>query len=120
MRHLTLGTLTTLLLTFGITPSVSAESMTPYQEQTDTQNQRNVRSTEAFDLVSAAYRGELEPQGIPSYYELEQAYLAGEVDAKTLVDRAIAAGELSPVASEDEAYLNAVRLHLSELATDRN
>jgi len=120
MRHLTLGTLSTLLLTFGITPSVNAGSMTPSQEQTDNQNQRNVRSTEAFNLVSAAYRGELEPQGVPSYYELEQAYRAGEIDAETLVNRAIAADELSPAAAEDEAYINAVRLHLSELDTYKN
>ena len=120
MRHLTLGTLTALLLTLGVAPPTEAESRSATPEQTYTQNQQNVRSTAAFDLVSAAYRGKFEAQGIPSFYQLEEAYETGEVDAEKLVNRAIAAGELSPNAADDEGYLNAVRLHLSELNTDDN
>jgi hypothetical protein len=118
MRHLTLGTLTTLLLTLGVAPPAEPGSMSATQEQTYAQNQPNVRSTAAFDLVSAAYRGKFEAQGIPGFYQLETAYETGEVDAEKLVNRAIAAGELSPAAADDEGYLNAVRLHLSELNTD--
>ncbi|AFZ43976.1 hypothetical protein PCC7418_1807 [Halothece sp. PCC 7418] len=120
MGHLTLGTLTTLALTLGLALPAQAEGMQPTQEQTYAQNRQNVRETEAFNLVSAAYRGEFEPEGIPSYYKLEEAYEAGEIDAETLVNRAIAAGELSPTAANDEAYVNAVRLHLSELETTNN
>lgn len=116
MRNLTLGTLSTLLLSLGIAPATQAETMTTTQEQAYTQQNRNVRSTEAFDLVASAYRGKLESVGVPSYHQLEQAYQANQIDAEMLVDRAIAAGELSPAAAEDEAYLNAVSLHLSDLA----
>lgn len=116
MRNLTLGTLSTLLLTLGIAPATQAEPMRTPQEQAYTQQTRNVRSTEAFNLVASAYRGEFISQGIPSYHQLEQAYKTNQLDAEMLVERAIAAGELSPAAAEDEAYLNAVSLHLSDLA----
>ena len=116
MRKLTLGTLTTLLLTLGIAPAAQGETFSGTEEQALAQNRQNVRSTEAFDLVAAAYRGRFESEGVPSYYQLQQAYEVGEVDAKTLVSRAIEAGELSPAAAEDEGYINAVRLHLSGLS----
>lgn len=117
MRQLTLGTLTTLAVTLGVALPAPAAGMPPTQEQTYAQDRQNVRDTEAFNLVAAAYRGELEAQGIPSFHQLEEAYEAGEVDARTLVNRAIAAGKLAPAALEDDAYLNAVRLHLSDLET---
>lgn len=121
MRNLTLGTLTTLLLTLGVAPAAQAGGMyTGEEKQAVGQQQQNVRSTEAFDLVASAYRGEFQSQGIPSYYQLQQAYETGEVDAQKLVNRAIAAGELAPSAAEDEGYVNAVRLHLSDLSDDRN
>jgi len=114
MRHLTLGTLTTLMLTLGMAPAAQAEMHTT-EEKARVQNRQNVRSTEAFNLVASAYRGEFESQGIPGYNQLEQAYRSNQVDAETLINRAIAAGELSPAAAEDEGYVNAVSLHLSDL-----
>lgn len=69
----------------------------------------------AFDLVAWANRGELRTQGVPSYGQLEQAYKTHQIDAETLVNRAIAAGELSPEAAQDEGYMNAVELHLRDL-----
>lgn len=119
MRHLTIGTLTTLLLTLGIAPATEAETMSSTREETLAQSRYSVRDTEAFDLVASAYRGEFQSEGIPSYYQLEQAYQAGEVNAERLVNSAIAAGELDPAAAQDDAYLNAVSLHLSGLSQDR-
>ncbi|AFZ44714.1 hypothetical protein PCC7418_2571 [Halothece sp. PCC 7418] len=115
MRRLTLGTLTTLLLTLGATGTAQAEAMSSGNEQVRVQGHQNVRSTEAFNLVASAYRGEFRSQGVPSYGNLEQAYATGQIDAETLVNRAIAAGELAPAAAQDEDYLNAVSLHLSDL-----
>jgi hypothetical protein len=114
MRRLTLGTLTTLLLTLGAAGTAQAETMPSGNEQARVQ--RNVRNSEAFDLVASAYRGEFKSQGVPSYGQLEQAYRANQIDAETLVNRAIAAGELSPEAAQDEGYMNAVELHLRDLA----
>ena len=115
MRRLTLGTLTTLLLTLGAAGTAQAEMIPSGNEQARVQGNQNVRSTEAFDLVASAYRGEFKPQGVPSYGQLEQAYRANQIDAETLVNRAIAAGELSPEAAQDEGYMNAVDLHLGGL-----
>ena len=115
MRRLTLGTLTTLLLTLGAAGTAQAETTASGNEQARVQSSQNVRSTEAFDLVVSAYRGEFRSQGIPSYGNLEQAYTTNQIDAETLVNRAIAAGELSPKAAQDEGYLNAVQLHLKDL-----
>jgi hypothetical protein len=119
MRNLTLGTLSALLMTAGIVPAAQAETINAEAEQAYTQNQRNVRSTAAFDLVSSAYRGRLEAEGVPAYYQLQQAYETNQIDAEDLVNRAIAAGQLSPAAAEDEGYIEAVRIHLSDL-TDKD
>ncbi|AFZ51358.1 hypothetical protein Dacsa_2788 [Dactylococcopsis salina PCC 8305] len=64
MRKLALGTLTTLLLTFGIAPVAQGETFSETKEQALAQNQQNVRSTEAFDLVAAAYRGQFKSQSL--------------------------------------------------------
>jgi len=119
MRNLTLGTLSTLLMTVGVVPAAQAEAINPEEERAYTQDQANVRSTAAFDLVSSAYRGRLESEGIPSYYQLQQAYETSQIDAEDLVNSAIAAGQLSPAAAEDEGYIEMVRVHLSDL-TDKN
>ena len=87
---MTLGTLTTLLLTLGAAGTAQAETIPSGNNQARVQSNRNLRSTEAFDLVASAYRGELRNQGVPSYGNLEQAYKTNQIDAETLVNRAIA------------------------------
>jgi hypothetical protein len=77
---------------------------------------RDVRREEAFSLVRSAYRGEFEGEGIPPYNRLITAYETGEVDAQDVVEAAIADGELSPVALEDEDYINAVEAQLEFLS----
>lgn len=72
----------------------------------------DVRKTEAFNLVSSAYRGQFESQGIEGYALLVSNYNSGELTAEDLIRAAIDAGELSPKAMEDEAYVNAVELQL--------
>lgn len=119
MRHLTLGTLTTLLLTLGMIPTIQTETIASNQAQAEIDNESSVGPTEAFDLVARAYRGAFEAQGIPSYYELEQAYETGELDAEMLVKKAIEAGALSPDTAQDEGYINAVKLHLDRLTQEK-
>ncbi len=116
MRHLALGSLTSLFLILGVTPVALAEA-TPTPEKVDQNSQYNsVRDTEAFNLVSSGYRGDLKEQGIPAYAQFEQAYIAGNLDAETLVNSAIAAGKLSSEAIEDEAFIHAITLQLDALA----
>lgn len=72
----------------------------------------DVRRTEAFNLVSSAYRGQFEAQGINGYAVMISNYNSGELTAEDLINAAIEAGELSPMAIEDESYIEAVELQL--------
>jgi hypothetical protein len=78
----------------------------------------DVRRTEAFNLVSSAYRGDFEDQGINSYATMVSNYEAGELTAEDLVSAAIDAGELSPSAMEDDSYVQAVDSQLNSLTAN--
>jgi hypothetical protein len=75
----------------------------------------DVRRTEAFNLVSSAYRGQYEAQGIDGYAVMVSNYNSGELTAEDLINAAIEAGELSPGALEDDSYVEAVELQLESL-----
>jgi hypothetical protein len=75
----------------------------------------DVRRTEAFNLVSSAYRGDFEDQGIDGYAVLISNYESGQTTAEDLIQAAIDAGELSPMALEDDGYVEAVQLQLDGL-----
>lgn len=75
----------------------------------------DVRRTEAFNLVSSAYRGDFEDQGINSYAVLVTNYETGDLTAEDLIGAAVDAGELSPMALEDESYVEAVDAQLNAL-----
>ena len=77
----------------------------------------DVRRTEAFNLVSSAYRGDFEDQGINSYAVLVTDYEDGQLTAEDLIQAAIDAGELSPSALEDTSYVEAVDAQLDSLTT---
>ena len=76
----------------------------------------DVRRTEAFNLVSSAYRGQFEQQGVNSYAVMISDYETGELTAETLINAAIEAGELSPNAMQDESYIRAVDSQLEALS----
>jgi hypothetical protein len=76
----------------------------------------DVRREEAFDLVRSAYRGEFEGEGIPPYHQLIMNYESGEIEARDVVEAAVADGELSPAALEDEDYIEAVEAQLEFLS----
>ena len=116
MKRIFIGGLSVLLMSAATAPAVIAQTRTNPSMQTDSSMMYDVRKTEAFNLVSSAYRGEFEEQGIPSYAQLSNEYEAGIISAEDVVKAAIKAGELSPRALEDEDYLNAVQLQLNALA----
>lgn len=90
-----------------------------YQEaaSSDLDSPYDVRRTEAFNLVSSAYRGDFEEQGINSYAVLVSNYESGELTAEDLIDAAIESGELSPQAMEDGSYIEAVDAQLQGLTS---
>ena len=75
----------------------------------------DVRRTEAFNLVSSAYRGDFEKQGIDGYQVLISDYETGKVTADDLIKAGIDSGDLSPKAAEDDSYVNAVDSQLMSL-----
>ncbi len=75
----------------------------------------DVRRTEAFNLVSSAYRGDFEKQGIDGYQVLISDYETGNITAEDIIKAGIDSGELSPKAAEDDSYVSAVDSQLMSL-----
>lgn len=98
-------------------PATRTEEKLQEAQSSDLDSAYDVRRTEAFNLVSSAYRGDFEEQGINSYAVLISNYEAGELTAEDLIEAAIESGELSPSALEDSAYVEAVDSQLSALTS---
>ena len=98
-----------------VEPETRTEETLEEVQLNDSDANYDVRRTEAFNLVSSAYRGDFEDQGINSYAVLIENYESGELTAEDLIQAAIEAGELSPSAMEDDSYVNAVDAQLDAL-----
>ena len=98
-----------------VEPETRTEETLEEVQSNDSDANYDVRRTEAFNLVSSAYRGDFEDQGINSYAVLLENYETGELTAEDLIQAAIEAGELSPSAMEDDSYVNAVDAQLDAL-----
>ena len=72
-----------------------------------------------FSLVSLANQGYFQAQGIPSSSGLIVAYESERVSAEDLVKSAIATRRLSPEVLNDQSYLSAVNVQLSNLEPNR-
>lgn len=99
----------------ALEPSTRAEETYQEAASSDLDSPYDVRRTEAFNLVSSAYRGDFEDQGINSYAVLVGNYESGELTAEDLIGAAIESGELSPGAMEDDSYVQAVDAQLKGL-----
>ncbi|MCC5662636.1 hypothetical protein LC653_01475 [Nostoc sp. CHAB 5784] len=71
-----------------------------------------------FNLVSLAYQGGLEEQGIPNGGTLISERQNRNIVAEDLVKAAISANKLPPQILNDQNYLNAVRSQLTSLSRD--
>ena len=100
----------------AVEPTTRAEeTLEEAQSGNDYSANYDIRRTEAFNLVSSAYRGEFEDQGVNSYATFISNYETGELTAEDLIDAAIEAGDLSPSAMEDTSYVEAVESQLDAL-----
>lgn len=111
MKRLILTTLPALLALGAVAPAAVAQ--TDPDVRPSYTSVRDVRATEAFNLVSLAYRGEFEDEGISSYGQLVQDYRTGDITAEDVVRAGIEDGYLSERALDDGAYLNAVATQLN-------
>lgn len=66
-----------------------------------------------FGLVSLAYQGEYQMQGIPGFGSFYSASSSKTITAKDLVKAAIDANQLSQDTQTDRGYLNAVEQQLT-------
>ncbi len=66
-----------------------------------------------FNLVSLAYQGEYQTQGIPGFGSFKAGIVSESITAKDLVKAAIDAHQLTPDTQTDFGYLNAVEQQLS-------
>jgi hypothetical protein len=66
-----------------------------------------------FSLVSLAYQGEYQTQGIPGFGSFQSATSSKTITAKDLIKAAIDANQLTPDTQTDRGYLNAVEQQLS-------
>lgn len=101
----------------ALEPTTRTEETFQEAAASDLDSPYDVRRTEAFNLVSSAYRGDFEDQGINSYAVLVDNYESGELTAEDLIGAAIESGELSPQAMEDDSYIQAVDAQLKGLTS---
>lgn len=141
MKYLTLGSISALFLLAADTSAVSAQGyeqsanndsfyLSQYEEpellDDEPLDEEPVEvgelvdeyETSPFELVTLARRGYLENQGIPAYGAFEDSVDAGEIEVDEIIQAAIDAGRLAPVAYDDEGYEFAVRLQLRALDDD--
>lgn len=111
MKRLVLGGITTLLMSTAVAPAAVAEIHSDVSSSP--MSYEDIRMTEAFNLISFAYRGQFEDEGIAGYSELVNDYRTGNIDAEAIIRAGIEDGYLTESALEDEDYLEAVRTQLN-------
>lgn len=79
---------------------------------TNASNNAATPSITPFELISRAYQGSYQMQGIPGFASFQSAISSQTITAKDLVKVAISAKELAPATQTDRNYLNAVELQL--------
>jgi hypothetical protein len=121
MRRSISTLLTALLLSGAILPAaVSAQgtktsptSLNPYVV-----NPSSTHQTSPFDLAYLAYRGYLNPEGIPSSGVLIAALVSETVTAQDIMQAAVKANRLSAQTLNDKGYRFALENFLQEFTAD--
>lgn len=111
VRHFILSSLSVLLFSTATVSVVHA--------QTTSAPAPNASSTSVeltpFDLVSLAYQGFLESEGVPKFNRLIFEYRVGRFEAEELVRAAIATRRVPADTINDRRYLTAVERQLDDL-----
>lgn len=141
MRRLIFGTLSLLMMSTAISPTLRAQETMP-SNSTDRGNtsiptfsgqeampnnstqmgntSNNARMTTPFNLAYKAYQGEFSEQGIPGYDAFLTGYRTGEFSAKDVVKSAVNANQLSSQLLSDQEYIDAVEAQIEGLAAGNN
>ncbi|MEM9271856.1 MAG: hypothetical protein AAGA80_02670 [Cyanobacteria bacterium P01_F01_bin.143] len=111
MKSILIGTLSTILLSTMAVPALSQVSL-------NSSKTGNIIEITPFALVTGAYQGRFENQGIPSSGIFLNKVRTNKIDAEDLVRSAIAAGRLSENTLYDQSYLNSVEALIDNLDKD--
>ena len=112
MNKILIGTLSTILLSTIAAPAL-AEQLT-----LGSSRDLNVAEITPFDLVTGAYQGRFEDQGIPSSAVFLARVHSNKISAEDLVNSAISAGRLSESTLSDQSYLNSLESIMDNLDKD--
>lgn len=112
MNRILIGTLSTILLSTIAAPTLA--------DQVTLGSSSNIDIVEItpFALVTGAYQGRFEDQGIPSSAIFLAKVRSNEITAEDLVNSAISAGRLSENTLYDQSYLNSVESLIDNLDKD--
>ena len=112
MNKILIGTLSTILLSTIAAPALA--------DQVTLGSRRNINIVEItpFDLVTGAYQGRFEDQGIPSSAIFLAGIRSNTITAEDLVNSAISAGRLSENTLYDQSYLSSVESMMDNLDKD--
>ena len=112
MKKILIGTLSTILLSTIAVPALAD------QVTLGSSRPLNIVEIKPFDLVTGAYQGRFENQGIPSNAVFLAQVRSNKISAEDLVQSAIDAGRLSENTLDDQSYLGAVENFLDNLDKD--
>ena len=110
MKRLVISALSVLALSSLATPVLANEVVAVNNDTKST-----IKQITPFRLVSGSYQGRFETQGIPSAGSLVTAVNTNQIEAKDLVEGAIASGRLTEATLSDRRYLNSVDSLLNNL-----
>ncbi len=111
MKRILIGTLSTILLSTIAVPALSQVSL-------GSRRNLNIVEITPFDLVTGAYQGRFENEGIPSNAVFLAKIRSNRISAEDLVQSAINAGRLSENTLYDQSYLSSVEAIMSNLDKD--
>lgn len=111
MKTILISTLSTILLSTMAVPALSQVSL-------NSSKTSDIVEITPFALVTGAYQGRFENQGIPSSGIFLNKIRTNKIDAEDLVKGAIAAGRLSENTLNDKSYLNSVESLIDNLDKD--
>jgi len=118
MERLLLAAVGTILIATTATPPVLANkskansNLNIHQKITQNQVQKNITP---FNLVSLAYQGKFQTQGVGGYNSLITAIAFDEIRGKDLVQIGIDTGRLSAETINDSSYIGSVDSQLKKL-----
>lgn len=117
MQKLIYNSFFCLLILVAIAPKAQTETINPESESKKAVSSPSIiQQITPFQLVSLAYQGNLNTDGIPSYGALITAYQSGRITAKDIVQIAVNNNRLTQDVLSDRGYLNAVEDELHSLS----